>query len=105
MCTSDCGIHRNGPIDDAGLLGGSQQPTQHDIPRAVSTHPSMPSPDRLPRPEHLGHISPGDTAPVPVDDSFDDLASVPKMSALLARSRGQELFNRRPLGIGEQLKP
>ena len=76
-----------------------------DIPGAVGAHPPMPGPDRLPRPEHLGHIPPGDPTPVPVDDPLDHLAGIPKRPALLTRPRRQQILDQRPLSIREQLKP
>src|SRR5258705_4662389 len=105
MSRGNRGIHRHSTVDGPGFVGSSQQPSQHDIPGAFGAHPSVPGPDRLPRSEYLGHVSPGDPTPVPVDDPFDNLTSISKGSALLASSRWQKLFDQYPLSIGEQLKP
>jgi hypothetical protein len=51
----------------------------------------MPGPDRLPGPEHLGHVAPGDPAPIPVDNPLGHLAGVTKRRALLARPHRQKV--------------
>lgn len=64
----------------------------------------MPGPDRLPGPEHLREIPPGDPTPIPLDDPLDDLSGIPKRPAPLARPNGQQARDQLPLGIGQQLK-
>ena len=48
------------------------------------------APNRLPRPEHLGHITPGDPASVAIDDALDHLAGIPERPALLTRTHRQK---------------
>ncbi|MGY4646372.1 hypothetical protein ACVWWN_000168 [Mycobacterium sp. URHB0021] len=78
VSTGNRGIHRHRSVDGPGFVGSGQQPSQHDIAGAFGAHPSVPGPDRLPRSEHLGHLSPGDPTPVPVNNPLDDLASISK---------------------------
>src|SRR6478609_5378438 len=105
MSTSDGGIHRHRPVDGSGSLSSPQQPGQHRIPNALSAHPAMPCPDRLPRPEDRRHITPSDPTPIAIDNSFDHLAGITKRPALLACTYRQQILDQQPLGIRQHLEP
>jgi hypothetical protein len=57
------------------------------------------------RPEHLGQITPGDPAPIPVDDRLDHRPRIRERPPLTTRPRRQHRRDQRPLSIREQPKP
>jgi hypothetical protein len=90
MSTGDRGIHCHRPVDDPCFLCGAEQLGQHRIPGAVFTHAPMPGPDRLPRPEHLGHIPPGDPAAVLRDTAASLAIQAGASVVAVARLLGHE---------------
>ncbi len=80
----------------------SERPGQHTVPSAVSGVAAVTFPRRLSGAEvFTGQVTPGDSSPVAVDDSFDDSTVVLKRSGSLALVRGQQRFDPRPLLISE----
>jgi hypothetical protein len=92
-------VHAHRPVDRADPVGMRQQRRVDPVPRAVTGEPTMSLPHRLPRPEVLRQVPPGDPGPEPVHDALHDRAVITKLIAALAiRARHQRL-DELPLGI------
>lgn len=104
MCSGDRGVDRHVPIDQLGPVGVLMETTLDEIPGAVIGQALMPLPDGLPRPEQLGQITPGDPAPVSVDDRFDHQPGVRERTPLLPCRARHDIRDQSPLIIREKLK-
>ena len=65
----------------------------------VGRHPVMPRPHRLPRPEHLGQITPGDPRSIPVHDPLHHQPGIRERPTLAPGRTRQHLLDQRPLSI------
>lgn len=86
MRASDRRVHRQRSIDQPPLrvrLRGERR--QHLVPGALDSHPVMPGPHRLPRPERLGKITPRDHAPIAVDDPSNHQPRIRELPARTSR--------------------
>ena len=104
MRSGDRGVHRDVPIDQPGTIGMLVQSGLYLVPGAVISHPLVPLPDGLPRPEYFREVTPRDPAPIPVDDRLDHQTGVSEWSTLLACRAGHYVSDQFPLVIGEELE-
>ena len=101
---SDRRVHRYRPVDHPGRFCSSQQAFEHPIPGALRSHPLMPSPQHLPRPEHGRNITLSDPAPIAVDDALHNHPGVRERPAPPTRPPRQQPLDHRPLIIRQHLK-
>lgn len=75
--TADRGVDRDRPVQLPVRVGADQQRVEDAIPGPVRSPGPVALPHRLPGTEIVGHVAPGDPAPVAVDDPLDDLPVIP----------------------------
>src|SRR5690606_23373202 len=73
------------------------------VPRPIAAEASVTLPHRLPRPEALGQIAPGDPAAVAIDDALHHGAVIGERPATPAPGRRHQRSDQLPLRIGQQL--
>ena len=73
MGSVDRGIDRDLPLQLSGRVSLGDQMGVDLVPGPVRAEPAMPLPHRLPRPEPLWKITPGDPAPMAVHDALHHL--------------------------------
>src|SRR5690606_23383906 len=93
-------VDRHDPVDLTSSVGLGQQPGEDRIPCPVPAEPLMTFPQRLPRTETLGHITPGHPAAIPEHDPLDDLTMITKRPRPPLHLRHQRR-NPIPLSIGQ----
>ena len=71
------------------------------VPGAITCIAAMPLPQRLPRPELGRDITPGQPAPIPVDDPLHNSPRVAKRPPTTPVRRGQERGQTGPLSVGQ----
>jgi hypothetical protein len=74
---------------------------QSVVPCAVAAVAAVPLPNCLPRTEIGWHVTPGDPAPIPVNDALNHPSVVPEGTPLTARRRRQQRLNTGPLTISQ----
>ena len=89
-------------IPAASAAANRRSSTRSQVP--WRSHPPMPGPQRLPRPEHGGNITPCDPAPIPVDDPLHNHPSIRERPTPTTRAPRQQPLDQRPLGIRQHLK-
>ena len=98
VSTIDRAIDGDVPIDVAGSVG--QDLGQYSVPGALGGVSSVSFPHRWPGAEVFSRkVAPGDSGPVPIDDTHDDSAVVREWTGSLARAGGQKRFD---VPIGRQ---
>ena len=104
MRTSNRGVHRQRPINQARRVCCCRDHRRYPIPRPVERHPPMPRPHRLPRPEHRRQIPPCEASPVPVDDALDHRPRIRELPTRTPRRTWQHRLDQRPLSIRKHPK-
>lgn len=104
MRTSNRGVHRQRPINQARRVCCCRDHRRYPIPRPIERHPPMPRPHRLPRPEHRRQIPPCEASPVPVDDALDHRPRIRELPTRTPRRTWQHRLDQRPLSIRKHLK-
>ncbi len=104
MRTSNRGVHRQRPINQARRVCCCRDHRRYPIPRPVERHAPMPRPHRLPRPEHRRQIPPCEASPVPVDDALDHRPRIRELPTRTPRRTWQHRLDQRPLSIRKHPK-
>ena len=104
MRTSNRGVHRQRPINQARRVCCCRDHRRYPIPRPIERHPPMPRPHRLPWPEHRRQIPPCEASPVPVDDALDHRPRIRELPTRTPRRTWQHRLDQRPLSIRKHLK-
>jgi hypothetical protein len=81
-------VHRHCSVDQFRLLNIGQQRGQDPVPGPVTAVAAVPFSHRLPGSEALGHIAPGDSAPIPAEDALYHRAVIAEGPAAIPSEEG-----------------
>lgn len=101
MGSVDRGIDAEVPLDFPSGVGQGDEMGVDPVPGSVSAEPLVTIPDRLPRTELGGQVTPRDPGAEPIDDPLQDLSVIPEWPMTPMPDRHQWL-DLNPLSIAER---